>query len=396
MTKSCDFLIIGGGIIGLTIANELNERGFSNIAIIEKESCVGKHASGRNSGVLHAGIYYTPDSLKAKYCVEGNRLMKQFCKKNAIKLNNCGKVIVADSKEKLPGLEELKRKADKNGVESRFIDQNELKKIEPHAYSYEKAIFSPNTSVFDPHEILTALNKKIAEQKNCKLLFNTSFISRMNNSEIMTNNGKIKFKYLINAAGNHAEKIAHKFNIGLKYKSIPFLGTYSRLSEERFHLVNGNIYPVPDPSNPFLGVHFTKGIDGEVTIGPTAIPVFGRESYSFFEDFTFESISFIYRDILMLFKSAPFRANALEEVKKYFGKYVFLECKKLIPELKKEDIQTSSKAGIRAQLVDWDKKELVMDFVVEKNENSIHILNAVSPAFSSSMSFAKYVVDQIV
>lgn len=396
MKKSCDFLIIGGGIIGLTVAKELIDRGHSNITIIEKEKTIGKHASGRNSGVLHAGIYYTPDSLKAKYCVDGNSLMKQLCSENNIDIKNCGKVIVADSKEKLDGLQKLKERADKNGVESRFIDKNELKEREPHAFTYEKAIYSPNTSVFDPHKILTALKNKIVRKNDCELLLNTEFVLVENEKEIKTNKGNIKYNFLINAAGNFAEKIAHKFNVGLKYKSIPFLGTYSKLSNDSSHLVNGNIYPVPDTRNPFLGVHFTKGVDGEVSIGPTAIPVFGRESYSFFEDLSFESISFLYRDLIMLFKSTPFRANALSEIKKYSGEYVYRECKKLIPEIKRKDIQTSNKAGIRAQLVDWDRKELVMDFVVEKKENSIHVLNAVSPAFSSSMSFAKYVADRIM
>ncbi len=396
MIKSCDFLIIGGGIIGLTVANELILRGFSNIAIIEKEDELGKHASGRNSGVLHAGIYYSPDSLKAKYCMQGNNLLTEFCKNNKLNLHKCGKVIVADSKEKLKGLEELKKRADKNGVEARFIDPKELWEIEPHAYTLEKAIYSPKTAVFDPLEILKALNKKIKTKEDCSISLNTAFISITNNSEVLTNHGKIKYKFLINAAGNYAEKIAHKFKIGLNYKSIPFLGTYTELSEQSSHLVNGNIYPVPDARNPFLGVHFTKGIDGKVYIGPTAIPVFGRESYSLFENLSSESLSFLYRDVLMLLKSAPFRSNAISEVKKYFGKYLYQECKKLIPDLKKEDILASNKAGIRAQLVDWDKKELVMDFVVEKKENSVHILNAVSPAFSSSMSFAKYVVDQVV
>ncbi|MGH7885870.1 MAG: L-2-hydroxyglutarate oxidase, partial [Thermodesulfobacteriota bacterium] len=380
MIKSCDYLIIGGGILGLTVANELINRGLTNIIIIEKENEIGKHASGRNSGVLHSGIYYSSESLKAKHCVEGNRLMKEFCIENNIKISNCGKVIVADSAEKLNGLKELKKRADKNGVKSKIISSQELKDIEPNAFTYKEAIYSPDTSVFNPIEILNALKEKFIKTKNCGLLLNTEFISNSEKFLASTTKGKINYNLLINAAGAYAEKIAHLYNLGLNYRSIPFLGTYKELSKKSTHLVNGNIYPVPDIRNPFLGVHLTKAVNGKVYIGPTAIPVFGRESYKFFQDLSIESFSFIYRDILMFLKSDPFRTNAISEIKKYLGKFVYLEAKKLIPDLKPHDVMKSEKAGIRAQLVDWDKKELVMDYVVENGKDSIHILNAVSPA----------------
>lgn len=395
MNISCEYLIIGAGIIGLTVANELLERGASDIVIIEKEDGAGRHASGRNSGVLHAGIYYSPDSLKARFCVEGNKFLKQFCSENGVEINNCGKVIVADTEEKLEGLEELKRRADSNGVNSRFVTPGELREIEPYAYTLEKAIHSPGTSVFDPHLILEALLKKLSSGNRCRILFRTGFISREGGKTVNTDKGRISYEKLINCAGSHAEKIAHSFGLGSRYRSVPFLGTYLELKNDRSHLVNGNIYPVPDIRNPFLGVHFTRGMDGKVYIGPTAIPVFGRDSYSFFNDLSFESISFLYRDIMMLLKSAPFRSNAMTEVKKYLGTYVYREAKKLVPELRPGDLVKSGKSGIRAQLVDWKEKELVMDFVLEKEKSSIHVLNAVSPAFSSSMSFAGHVVDEL-
>lgn len=394
MKNSCEHLIIGAGIIGLTIANELLERGVSDIIVIEKEDAPGRHASGRNSGVLHAGIYYAPDSLKARFCVEGNRLMKEFCSENGVEINNCGKVIVADTKEKLDGLDELKRRADSNGVESKFVTPEQLWEIEPHAYTLEKAIHSPGTSVFDPHSILEALMKKLSGSKKCRLFFGTGYISRAGKKAVKTDNGIINYGNLINCAGSHAEKIAHSFGLGSRYRSVPFLGTYLELGKDKSHLVNGNIYPVPDIRNPFLGVHFTRGMDGKAYIGPTAIPVFGRESYRFIDDLSLESLSFLYRDIIMLFKSASFRSNAITEIKKYLGTYIYREAKKLVPELLPGDLVKSGKSGIRAQLVDWEKKELVMDFILEREENSIHVLNAVSPAFSSSMSFAKCVVDE--
>ena len=393
MRKSCDFLVVGGGIIGLAITNELLLRGCNNIIVLEKEKSLGVHSSGRNSGVLHAGIYYTPDSLKARYCIEGNRMMKDFCRENGVPISECGKVIVADSEEKLEGLEALQQRARRNGVESCFVDEKELADIEPHAATFEKAIYSPSTSVFDPPGVLQAFYSKIEGSGKVRVLFDTAFVGKKDGCVALTSRGNISYGKLINAAGLHADAIARQFEVGLEYRAIPFMGSYSELTEKSTYLVRGNIYPVPDPRMPFLGVHFTRSTSGRVFIGPTAVPVLGRESYGFLEDLGLESFRFLYRNASMFVSDSGFRANALSEVKKYMGSHFYSEARKLIPGLLPRHLVSSAKTGIRSQLVDWKEKKLVMDYVVCKQGDAVHVLNAISPAFTSSMSFAKYVAD---
>ncbi len=394
--QSYEHLIIGAGITGLTIARELLKRGEKNICIIDKENSLGVHTSGKNSGVLHSGIYYDPDSLKAKFCAEGNHLLSGYCDENGLSIKKCGKVIVASDQERLSGLFNLQKRAEKNGVVCRVIGADELRDIEPYAYTFKNAIFSPTTSVFDPKEVLDCIYKEILDSGYVKVFLGTKFLNLYDESAINTNRGVIRFTRLINCSGAFSDKIAHSFGIAKEYKILPFIGTYCRLAGECSRYVRGNIYPVPDPRAPFLGVHFSRSTDGSVYLGPTAIPAIGRESYHPASGLSFESLSIIYRDIVMFVKNSAFRDNAVSEVKKIISSYVFEEARKMLPSLAKKDILKSSKAGIRAQVVNWDKKEMVMDFLVLKKENTVHILNAVSPAFTSSMSFARYVVSNFV
>ena len=396
MKQRCDFLIIGGGIIGLAIANELIKRGCRKIIVLEKEKSLGVHSSGRNSGVLHAGIYYTPDSLRARYCIEGNRLMKDFCLENGVAISECGKVIIADSEEKLWGLRELQRRAQANGVESYLVDEKALARIEPHAATFEQAIYSPATSVFDPVGVLKALCSKVMESGEVRIFFDTAFIGRKKGRIALTGRGEISYGKLINAAGLHADTVASHFEVGLRYRSIPFMGYYRELAEQSTYLVRGNIYPVPDPRMPFLGVHLTRGTSGRVFIGPTAVPVLGRESYGLFQDLGFESFRFLYRNAAMFASNRGFRANAFSEVRKYLASHFYSEARKLVPALLPHDIVSSGKTGIRPQLVDWKEKKLVTDYVVCREGDTLHVLNAISPAFTSSMSFAGYVADMLL
>lgn len=392
MQSSCHTLIVGGGITGLTIARELLNKGVDDIVIIEKENALGAHASGRNSGVLHAGIYYSPGTYKARFCVEGNKLMREYCREYELTLNECGKVVVTDE-SRLDDLYELKRRADHSGAESTIIDRQELLELEPHAYPAEKAVFSPNTAVFNPKEILASLKNNLEKSGKVTLYLGTSYLGLNETSSAKTTRGSIKFEKFINASGSFADKVAHSFGLGSQYKVLPFKGTYKKIIKSRDYLVRGNIYPVPDLRNPFLGVHFTRGYDGNVYIGPSAIPVLGREEYGFLNDLSLESVSILARDTVLFFSNDGFRAAALSEAKKYFSKYMLSEARRLVPEINIGDIEDSPKVGIRPQLVDWDNKKLVMDFVVLKDGESIHILNSISPAFTCSMAFAKHVVD---
>lgn len=389
-------VICGGGIVGLSIARELLKRGAEDIVILEKENDIGFHASGKNSGVLHAGIYYTPDTFKAKFCLKGNLLMKRYCKEKGIPVLETGKVIVTKSEEEIQILEELYSRAIRNGTKVEIIDEKVIKEIEPYARTVEKAIYSPLTAVVDPKKILKEVENELLESKKVKILKGTKFESLKKSSEIITNNGIFKFEIFINAAGAYADKVAHSFGIGLKYKILPFKGTYKRLKKEKSFLVKGNIYPVPDIRNPFLGVHFTKGYDGTVYIGPTAIPAFGRENYGILKGVDKEAINILWRDIVLFFTNPKFRKVALTEPKKYIEKLFFEDIASMLEGLNPDDIEASDKVGIRPQLVDWQNKELVMDFLVLKDSNSIHILNSISPAFTSAFAFAEYIVKEYI
>jgi L-2-hydroxyglutarate oxidase LhgO len=396
MAYKTDILICGGGIIGLTIARELLKKGYENLIILEKEEEIGRHASGRNSGVLHAGIYYTRDSLKARLCLKGNHLMKDYCQQKNIPVFETGKVIVAKNEGETKGLEELYQRALDNGAKVALIDDKRLKSVEPFARTFKRALFSPETAVIKPQTILDSIEKELIDSGNVKMLKGLEFRGMNSNSEVITTNGNICFDLFVNAAGAYSDRIAHLWGTGQNYKILPFRGTYRKLIKEKSHLVNGNIYPVPDIRNPFLGVHFTKAADGTVYIGPTAIPAFGRENYEFFKGMDRELFQILLREGILFFTNAGFRKAAVSEPGKYFLRSFFEEIKDMIHDLNIEDILPSHKVGIRPQLVDWQKKELVMDFAVLKHKNSIHILNAVSPAFTSSMAFAEFVVEKYI
>ncbi|MCU0822886.1 MAG: L-2-hydroxyglutarate oxidase [Spirochaetes bacterium] len=391
---NADILICGGGIIGLTIARELLSRGHENIVLIEKEKELGLHASGRNSGVLHAGIYYSTDSLRAKSCLKGNFLMKEYCRKNNLPLNECGKVIVAKNEAEIKTLHELHRRAIANGAKVDLIDEKQLAGIEPNAKTCRQALYSHYTAVVDPKKILKSIFDELSASAKINILMGAKFLRLKGSSTAITKHGEITFKQFINAAGAYSDSIAHSFGVGINFKLIPFKGIYRKLKKEQSGFVRANIYPVPDIRNPFLGVHFTKGISGDVYLGPTAIPAFGRENYGIIKGINFEAIDIIRREIMLLFAEPKFREVAFIEPRKYYFPYFFRDAKSLVKNISPDFVIPSDKAGIRPQLVDWDKKELVQDFKIIKDGDSVHILNAISPAFTGSFDFASFVVNE--
>ena len=389
-------VICGAGIIGLSMARELVREGADEVIIFEKEKELGLHASGRNSGVLHAGIYYTPDSLKAKFCLKGNLMMRKYCGEKGIPVHETGKVIVTKKEEELGTLNELYNRAQKNGAEVRLIDSKELQKIEPYARTVEKALFSPLTAVVDAKRVLSALEKELTDTGKVRIVRGAEVIGVKGSRVVKTTGGEFTFETFINSAGAYADKVAHLFDIGKNYTIIPFKGTYRKLRKEKSHLVRGNIYPVPDIRNPFLGVHFTKSHNGEVYIGPTAIPAFGRENYGIIKGIDREAPSILLKNMVLFFTNKKFRNVALTEPAKYFKNRFYRDIAPMVRDLEPDDIVASPKVGIRPQLVDWDTKELVMDFLVLKDSNSIHILNAISPAFTSAFAFAEFIVSKYV
>ncbi|MBE0448484.1 MAG: L-2-hydroxyglutarate oxidase [Actinobacteria bacterium] len=389
-----DFLVVGCGIIGLTIAIEIKKTFGGKVCIIEKESTLGAHASGRNSGVLHAGIYYKPGTLKGQLSVEGNRQMREYCQERGIRQSR-GKVIVTKNEKELEALRELKERALANGADVSNIDERELKEIEPYAKTVGLALYSPNTITIDPKEVLNKLLED-AKALGIEVAFDTKLTGLKGRDEAITSKGSMSFGLLVNAAGAYADKIAHMFGLGMQYTMVPYKGIYFRLKDEYAHMVRSNIYPVPDIRFPFLGVHFTRTPNGIVKIGPTAIPAFSKENYSFFDNIKKDELNeVLYCNAKKLLTDKNYMLLGIKEVSKYIPFLFYKEAKKLLPALKYSHIISYPSVGIRAQLFDKSKQELEMDFIVLKHDNSLHILNAVSPAFTSAITFAKYVTEFI-
>ena len=387
-----DFLIVGGGIIGLSIGRELVRRfPGARIGILEKENEVAFHASGRNSGVLHAGFYYSSDSLKARFTLAGNQALTTYCLENGLPINRCGKVVVASSESEIEGIYELKRRGDRNGVDVRLIDEKELNEIEPNARTLDKALFSPNTSTINPRQVCRHIASRFPD--NVQLLFERRFMG-IEKDHVITDKGKIQFRYLFNAAGLYADRVARHFNAGGNFTMIPFKGIYLRYRDD--DLLRRHVYPVPNLLNPFLGVHFTKTVDGHVKIGPTAIPAFWRENYDFGNRFSLREFGDILsREAkLFLLNRFNFRRLAFEEMRKYRKGFFIAESQKLLKHLDPARFGDYTQPGIRAQLLNLKTDELVMDFLIEHAENSTHVLNAVSPAFTSAFSFAAHIVEE--
>lgn len=396
--QKVDFLIIGAGIIGLSIARELKKRNpHCSIVVLEKEPEVALHSSGRNSGVLHAGFYYTADSLKAKFCREGNKAMKEYCRDKQLKINEVGKVVVAKNEGELKSLYELEKRGKKNGVDVFIIDEKQLKEIEPNAKSYKNALYSPSTVTVDPREICFSLRKEL-ENSGVEFHFDESYQRRIGENTINTTKGNVlQAKKIINTAGLYADKIAKQFGFSKDYTIIPFKGIYLKYTNPDFP-IRTNIYPVPNLKNPFLGVHYTITVDGIIKIGPTSIPAFWRENYQGFDNFRgTELINVLkWETLLFLTNAFGFRNLAFDEIKKYNKPYFISQATALVEDINKSGFTEWSKPGIRAQLLNKKTKELVQDFVVEGDSNSIHVLNAVSPAFTCSFPFAEHVVDRYI
>ncbi|TKB62851.1 MAG: L-2-hydroxyglutarate oxidase [Nitrospira sp.] len=393
--QTCDFLVIGGGVIGLSIARELRKRqADARVLLIEKEPSCGAHASGRNSGVLHAGFYYSPDSLKAKFTRLGNERLTTYCEEKHIPLNKCGKLVVAKNAADLPSLDELFRRGQVNGIELQPLTEAEAKSIEPRVRTYQRALFSPRTSTVSPLQVVNAMQED-ALREGIQIQCNTAY-RRRDHGTVRTNQDSIEAGYIVNAAGLYADKIAMDYGFSEKYRILPFKGLYL-YSDEPPGAIRTNIYPVPDLRNPFLGVHFTITADGKAKIGPTAIPALWRENYEGFGNFNLGELVEVASRGLGLLTGAgfDFRRLAMEEVAKYSrGKMVAL-ASVLAEGVAERNYHKWGRPGIRAQLLDITKKKLEMDFVLEGDNRSMHVLNAVSPAFTCSLPFASHVCDHI-
>lgn len=395
-----DYVIVGAGILGLSIARELKaNHPLASIVVLEKENQIGLHASGRNSGILHAGIYYKSDSLKAKFCLEGSRAMAAFCDEHQLPIKRIGKMIVSDKASDASTLEMLYQRALHNGAKVSLIQSDELARLEPFTRSAAGlALYSPETAVVDPKAILSKIYSMLVAQ-GVAFYFN-HFCSKIDTKQKKLTVGahELAYGHLFNTAGLYADQVASACGLLDRYTMIPFKGLYYELAPTSAITINHLVYPVPDLNVPFLGVHFTKSIDGKIYVGPTAIPVLGREHYHGFQGIkikealdTFTQLSGHY-----LSNKQGFRAYAHQEIPRFLKSHFVSSARSLIPTLERHDLIKSKKVGIRAQLFDKYKKELAMDFIVKSTQHETHILNAVSPAFTSAFSFSKFVVNSVL
>jgi L-2-hydroxyglutarate oxidase LhgO len=394
--RTTDFLVVGGGILGLTLALELKRRQEdSSVTLLEKEPACGLHASGRNSGVLHAGFYYSADTLKAQLTREGNRQLAAYCTERGLRLDTCGKLVVAKDAADLAGLEELQRRGRANGVELEVLSVDDVRRLEPRARTYERALFSPSTATVDPAEIVASLVRD-ARAAGIVLLTGAAYQGRARGRGVLTSAGTIDAGYVVNAAGLYADRVARDFGFSERYRILPFRGRYLVAPPGALG-VRTHVYPVPALANPFLGVHVTRAVDGSVKIGPTATPAFWREQYDGWRNFKLgECLSIAGRELGMLVRNDfGFRRLALAELRAYGRRGLVRRAATLVDGVRAARFRHWGRPGIRAQLFDVRERRLEMDFRYEGDDRSFHVLNAVSPAFTCALPLAEYLVQRI-
>jgi len=382
--------------VGLATAYRLTKRHpGKRVVILEKESFLAKHQTGHNSGVLHSGIYYKPGSLKAINCRKGKLAMENFCKEHGIEHELCGKVIVALSEEEIPRMEKIYRRGQENGVNCEIIDRKRLLEIEPHAAGI-RAIHVPECGIVNYRQVCERMGELISQGDDNELLLGQEVRQIEETSQgllIKTDQTEIESVFLINCAGLHSDRLARLSGQPVPAKIIPFKGEYYELTQKAKHLCKHLIYPVPDPQFPFLGVHFTRMIDGSVECGPNAVLAFGREAYG--------KLDLNLKDLLESLGYSGFRKMALKhwkmglgEMWRSYNKGAFVRAlQRLIPEIKAEDLK-SAPAGIRAQAV-TPEGNMVDDFLIQESKRVVNVCNAPSPAATASLNIGETIVEKL-
>ena len=390
--KHCDVLIIGGGLVGLATAlHLLKMQPRLSIRLIEKEERLAVHQSGRSSGVAHAGIYYQPGSLKARLCVEGKNALRAYCEEKAIRYDTCGKVIVASNEQEAGRLEHLYTRGCENKVPGlKLISQSELATLEPNVFGV-KAIYSPETAIVDYPGVAAGYAEDFVAAGGT-IHLNSAYVSasEFDGSRIVTTTtDEFQAGLTINCAGLHADVVARNMGTESNLRIIPFRGDFFDLVPEKSNLVKALIYPVPDPALPFLGVHLTPTVQGAVRAGPNAILATEREGY-LASDFSLRDVANTLSYPGFWLFSARYIRPGLAEINRSLRKNVFVKSiQKLVPSLNTEDL-VRSRSGVRAQAVD-NKGRMVDDFRIEESPGAIHVLNAPSPAATSSFTIGKFV-----
>lgn len=386
-----DVAIVGGGIVGLATAYKLQLK-YPKLclAVVEKEDSLAFHQTGRNSGVIHSGLYYKPNSLKAKNCVNGRKQLVEFAENNNIDYDVCGKIVLATNKREAKKLLQLKINGEKNGLKDlKILDSNELKEIEPNAVG-KSALYVPESGIIDYKQTTKKFAEKITSINNKSKIILSCEVFNFKNDYLLTSKGKIYSKNNIFCAGLFSDRLAGKDNLKTNMKIVSFRGDYYKLKESSKHMIKNLIYPVPNPEFPFLGVHLTRMTNGSIECGPNAVYSFKREGYSKFSfnlmD-TIESLFFI--GTLKLFINHW--KFGLNEYKRSFSKRLFLrDLQKLVPSLKLNDLE-KGKSGVRAMALGEDG-DVIDDFKIIKNNKNIHVLNAPSPAATACLAIADNIV----
>lgn len=399
MSAKFDFIVVGAGIVGLATAYKLQLKfPEKSIAILEKESEVGLHQTGRNSGVIHSGIYYKPGSYKAKNCKNGRNQLVKFAKENNINFDECGKIIVATTLQELPVLETIYKNGLENKTEGiRYLNANEIKEKEPYIEGV-KAIWVPTAGIIDYVSVSKTFIHKIKTINSNSTFYNNCKVKKVgvfkNNSIVTTTKGDFTTKKVIFCTGLQSDRNAEKDNLKLDMHIVGFRGDYYELKPEATHKINNLVYPVPDPKFPFLGVHFTRMIHGGVECGPNAVFTFKREGYkrtSFSLKDTFEALNF--KGTWKLF-SKHWR-KGIDEYKRAYSKKLFVrELQKMMPNLTENDVQRA-RSGVRAQAIDY-AGNMVDDFKIMKHNGNIHVVNAPSPAATSCLAIADEIVNNVM
>jgi L-2-hydroxyglutarate oxidase len=390
-----DFAIIGGGIVGLATGLALTERyPQARLVVLEKEAGWAGHQTGRNSGVIHSGIYYKPGSLKAKLGRAGNRSMVEFCREHRTDYDVCGKVIIATEPEELPLLENLYQRGLANGLEVNKLGPEALREIEPYAAGLA-ALQVPSTGIVNYRQVAETMARLI-EGRGGDLRLNSRVERLITNSQgvvLETNQGAVEARRLINCAGLHSDRVARLGQVQTGMKIVPFRGEYYELKPEKRYLVKNLIYPVPNPNFPFLGVHFTRMIGGEVHAGPNAVLSFKREGYKKSDIDLHDLGEVLAYPAFWKLAAKNWREGAKEMIRSFSRAAFVRSLQRLIPEVQADDI-TPSPAGVRAQALMADGR-LMDDFVMIEGPHSLHVCNAPSPAATASLEIGRAIVERI-
>ena len=392
--KKVDVCIIGSGIVGLAVGLRISKQ-FPNIKllILDKEDRVARHQTGHNSGVIHAGLYYPPDSYKAQWCTTGAKLLIDYCKNYNIPYELSGKLIVAGDPTEENSLNDLYDRGISNGVKGlRKLSKDQLSEIEPNVTGVS-GLYSPNTGIVDYIKVAESFASNIIKGDaeiltDCRV---REIVSKKQNISLETTKGVIESRSIINCAGLHADDIASKMGVDMDVRIIPFRGEYYTVKPRESIFIRGLIYPVPDPKFPFLGVHFTKRIDGSIEAGPNAVLAFAREGYKK-TDFDIKEIFGLLGYSGFWYMSFKYWKMGLDEQMRSISKKLFVKSlQKLVPSINEADLIVGG-SGVRAQAVDR-KGGIIQDFKIIQSPGAVHVLNAPSPAATSSLSISQHIVD---